>query len=92
MLSGLLPMSRQFRPITRDTPYLLPPAIQDWLPDEHLARFIVEIVDQLDLGAIERDYGGGGKAAYLSISAGVPAVLWLRHGRVLEPPAGAGNL
>ncbi len=57
-------MSSQFRTINRDTAYLLPPAIQDWLPDDHLARFIVEIVDQLDLGKLEQCYGGGGKAAY----------------------------
>jgi transposase len=57
-------MSSQFNPIHRDTLYLLPPAIQDWLPEDHLARFVVEIVDQLDLGPIEQRYSGGGKAAY----------------------------
>jgi len=57
-------MSSQFRPINRDTLYLLPPSIQDWLPDDHLARFIVEIVDQLDLRKLEQCYEGGGKAAY----------------------------
>jgi transposase len=57
-------MSSQFSPIHRDTLYLLPPAIQDWLPENHLARFVVEVVDQLDLGPIEQRYSGGGKAAY----------------------------
>jgi len=32
----------------RNQPFLLPPSIQDWLPEKHLARFIVEIVEQLD--------------------------------------------
>ena len=40
-------MSRKFQPINRDTPYLLPPSVQDWLPEKHLVRFAVEIIDQL---------------------------------------------
>ena len=57
-------MSDKFRTIDRDTPYLLPPSMQDWLPENHLARFIVEIVEQLDLRELESRYGGGGKAPY----------------------------
>ena len=34
------------------------------MPDDHLARFVVDIVDRLDLGALERQYGGGGKDPY----------------------------
>ncbi len=41
-----------FRPIDRATRYLLPPPVDDWLPKEHLARFVVDIVDQLDLSAL----------------------------------------
>lgn len=52
------------RPLDRATPYLLPPSIEEWLPDDHLARFVVEIVDQLDLSALERAYRGSGKAVY----------------------------
>jgi hypothetical protein len=37
-----------FRPCDRDTPYLLPPSLDDWLPKDHLARFVADIVDQLD--------------------------------------------
>ena len=37
-----------FRPIDRATPFLLPPAVEDWLPKDHLARFVVDIVDQLE--------------------------------------------
>jgi transposase len=57
-------MSGKFQTINRDTPYLLPPSIQDWLPEQHLARFIVDIVDQLDLSKLESCYGGGGKQPY----------------------------
>ena len=57
-------MSDPFKPVDRDTPYLLPPSLQDWLPQEHLARFVVEIVDRLDLSELERAYRGRGKTPY----------------------------
>ena len=53
-----------FRPIDRATPYLLPPSVEDWLPKDHLARFVVDIVDQLDLSALTRRYRGSGSTAY----------------------------
>ena len=53
-----------FRPIDRTTPYLLPPSVDDWLPKDHLARFVVDIVDQLDLSALSRQYRAGGSPAY----------------------------
>ena len=53
-----------FRPVDRATPYLLPPSVEDWLPKDHLARFVVDIVDQLDLSALTRQYRGTGSAAY----------------------------
>ena len=48
----------------RDTAYLLPPSVDDWLPKDHLARFVVDIVEQLDLSALTRQYRGAGSAAY----------------------------
>jgi transposase len=53
-----------FRDCDRATPYLLPPSVEDWLPQDHLARFVVEIVDQLDLSPMSRQYRGSGSAAY----------------------------
>jgi transposase len=53
-----------FRPIDRATPFLLPPSVEDWLPKDHLARFVVDIVDQLDLAGLARQYRGAGSAAY----------------------------
>jgi len=57
-------MSGKFQPINRDTAYLLPPSLQDWLPKRHLARFVVDLVDQLDLSELVTRYGGGGKQPY----------------------------
>ena len=57
-------MSAEFRTIDRDTPMLMPASIQEWLPEQHLARFVVDIVDQLDLSELTSRYGGGGKQAY----------------------------
>ena len=45
-------MSFQFRGCTLDQPLLLPPSLQEWLPDGHLARFIADVTEQLDLSAI----------------------------------------
>jgi transposase len=42
-------MSR-FIQVSRHQQYLLPPSIDEWLPENHLARFIAEVIDQLDLG------------------------------------------
>ena len=53
-----------FRVIDRKTAYLLPPSVEEWLPEDHLARFIVEVVDGLDLSRLEKAYGGRGSAAY----------------------------
>ena len=53
-----------FRVIDRKTAYLLPPSVEEWLPEDHLARFIVEVVDGLDLIRLEKAYGGRGSAAY----------------------------
>ena len=38
-----------FRQVDRGTGYLWPPSVDEWLPERHLARFVVEVVDQLDL-------------------------------------------
>ena len=48
----------------RLTPYLLPPSLQDWLPEGHLARFVVDIVERLDLKSLERSYSGRGSHPY----------------------------
>src|SRR4249920_2911358 len=53
-----------FRSIDRQTGFLLPPSVDDWLPEKHLARFIVEVIDGLDLRAMSSSYRGSGSASY----------------------------
>jgi len=57
-------MIQKFVPTNRDQQLLFPPAIQDWLPERHLARFIVDIVSQLDLRPLAETYTGKGLKAY----------------------------
>jgi transposase len=53
-----------FRTIDRDTAYLFPPSVDEWLPQRHLARFVVEVVVGLDLGEMVKAYRGAGLASY----------------------------
>jgi transposase len=48
----------------RKTDYLLPPSLDDWLNEDHLARFVVEVIEQLDLSNLTRQYGGRGSKAH----------------------------
>jgi len=53
-----------FRPIDRDTGFLLPPSVDEWLPEKHLARCVVEVIDGLDLRAMSGSYRRAGSASY----------------------------
>jgi transposase len=57
-------MIQKFIPTNRDQQYLFPPSIQDWLPEKHLARFVADIVSQLDLRPLAEAYAGKGFKAY----------------------------
>jgi transposase len=48
----------------RLTGYLLPPSVDDWLGQNHLARFVVEVIDRLDLSNLTRMYAGRGSKAH----------------------------
>jgi transposase len=49
-------MAKTFRPYDPDQLLLMPPALADWVPEDHLARFVSDVVDTLDLTAIEDAY------------------------------------
>jgi transposase len=53
-----------FRPIDRDTGFLLPPSVDEWLPEKHLARFVVEVIDGLELTTMCKSYRSTGSACY----------------------------
>src|SRR4030088_3051492 len=53
-----------FRTIERLTDFLLPPSVDEWLPEKHLARFVVEVIDGLDLRSMSGSYRGSGSASY----------------------------
>jgi transposase len=59
-------MAYNFLRAERDQPFLLPPDLRDWLPDGHLAWFILDVVDQLDLAPFYRAHrdDGHGHPAY----------------------------
>src|SRR5476651_1464583 len=53
-----------FRSIDRQTGFLLPPSVDEWLPEKHLARLIAEVIEGLDLRAMSGSYRGSGSASY----------------------------
>lgn len=53
-----------FRTIDRATGFLLPPSVDEWLPRKHLARFVVDVIDGMDLRAMSGRYRGSGSASY----------------------------
>ena len=60
-------MGQNFLPDTVNQTLLFPPSLHDWLPDGHLARFVVDVVSALDLDAIYASYrekDGRGQSAY----------------------------
>ena len=60
-------MGQNFIADTVDQTLLFPPSLHDWLPEGHLARFLLDVVSSLDLSAIYKSYqdkDGRGQAAY----------------------------
>jgi transposase len=57
-------MGPRFVNIDRDTPLLLPPNLNDWIPADHLAHFVVDAVEGMDLRRIKVNTRGTGDAQY----------------------------
>lgn len=53
-----------FRQVDRETGFLLPPSVDEWLPERHLAHFVVDVIERLDLSAMVKAYRGSGSASY----------------------------
>ena len=80
-----------FRQVDRQTGFLLPPSVDEWLPQRHLARFVVEMIDGLDLRELIGSYRGSGSASYhpaMLLAGG----LRLCNGGFFEPEAGACDI
>jgi transposase len=50
-------MGKSYRPYYPDADLLLPPSLREWMPEDHLAYFVSDVVDQLDLSAMDEVYG-----------------------------------
>lgn len=59
-------MARNYRPVDRDQPFLVPPDMRDWLSADHLVWFILEVVAELDTSALhaKSKRGGVGREGY----------------------------
>jgi transposase len=49
-------MAKTYRPYIPEQDLLLPPSLREWLPEDHLAFFVSDLIDQLDLSAITTGY------------------------------------
>jgi hypothetical protein len=80
----LLAMSN-FRDVDPQTAFLRPPSVDEWLPENQLARFVVQVIDGLDLGGMIGASRGSGSAAHhprmlLGVLVYVYPTHWLRIG------------
>ena len=59
-------MAQNFLGCDRDQPFLLPPSLDEWLPADHFARFVISAVGAMDLSAFYGDYrrDGHGRPAH----------------------------
>jgi len=70
-------MANHFISSNRKQAYLLPPSIDEWLSKDHLAQFIVDVTEQLDLSSILKHYTGtGGSSAYHPQVMVIMVIVW----------------
>jgi hypothetical protein len=70
-------MNTHVKAVDRETIYLFPPSVQDWLPERHLARFVVDVVSKLDLRELKMPYTGVGSEAFNAIWRGSLCIPWM---------------
>jgi len=66
MIAKYFGVARSYRPVVRDQEFLLPPNMADWLPEDHLVWFVLDVVDRLDTSLFHarRRTGGVGRQGY----------------------------
>ncbi len=57
-------MCAHFKAVDRESIYLFPPSVEDWLAERHLARFVVEVVSKLDRHELKMPSTGAGSEAF----------------------------
>ena len=57
-------MATRFTIVDRDTPLLLPPDMRDWVPNNHMVRFVIDAVNVLNLDSAQVNTRGTGSAQY----------------------------
>ena len=64
--NGRPAVPQNFIEFDRDQELLLPPSLREWLPDDHLAWFVIDVVAELDLESFNAAYrrDGWGRAAF----------------------------
>ena len=83
-------MAYNFLPCDRNQTYLLPPSLTDWLPEDHLAWFVLDAVEQIDLSQFYKKYrtdGVGNSAFNPSMMVGLLIYSYCTG----EQPAGGGE-
>jgi transposase len=50
-------MAKSYRPYLPDQDFLLPPSLREWLPENHLVYFVSDVIDNLNLAAMDAVYG-----------------------------------
>ena len=76
------------RGFNRHAGFSPPPSVDEWLPGKHLARFVAEIIDGLDLSAMSSCYRGSGSGG---LEPRLPLGILACHGRVLQSRVEAGG-
>src|ERR1700675_1269819 len=77
-------MGKSSRPYLPDQDFLLPPSLREWLPENHPIYFVSDVIDTVDLSAINAVYGRGttGTTALRSAGDDQAAGLWILRGGV----------
>jgi len=60
-------MGERFKPYRPDETFLLPPSLRDWLPQGHLAYFLSDLVDELDLSELYAAYRPADSPAFVAV-------------------------
>jgi transposase len=65
-----------FRAVDRDQQFLMPPSVAEWPPEDHLAWFVIDVADELDLAGFDESYRHDGRRA-AAYAPAMMVALWL---------------